>query len=148
MWADSDRLLSERSFGSRWRSGSGNGRDFRSKHTEKRTGAAGFFLHLQQHQWNRQDCVRRQGTHHSANHSIRQQFQPGESGGDHSGGGRKQKYSRRTERQLRHSGLLHLLATRHLHSVCEHLHVAHQLTKSQFDCTWSRSLFCDNESKY
>jgi hypothetical protein len=47
-------------------------------------------------------------------------LQPGESGGDHSAGGRKQKYSRRTERQLRHSGLLHLLTTCHLHSVCEH----------------------------
>ncbi len=47
-------------------------------------------------------------------------LQPGESGGDHSGAGRKRKYSRRTERQLRHSGLLHLLTTRHLHSVCEH----------------------------
>jgi hypothetical protein len=48
MWADSDRLLSERSFGSGWRSGSGNGRDFRAKHTEQRTGAPGFFLHLHQ----------------------------------------------------------------------------------------------------
>ncbi len=74
MWADSDRWLSERDCWSGRRSGSGNGRDFRSKHTAKRTGAAGFFLHLQQHHWNRQDCVRRQGTHHSAHHSIRKQF--------------------------------------------------------------------------
>ncbi len=74
MWADSDRRLSERRTCSGRRSGSGNGRDFRAKHTEQRTGAAGFFLHLHQLQWNRQDCVRRQGTHHSANHSIREQF--------------------------------------------------------------------------
>ncbi len=74
MWADSDRRLSERASCSRRRSGSGNGRDFRAKHTEQRTGAAGFFLCLHQRRWNRQDCVRRQGTHHSANHSIRQQF--------------------------------------------------------------------------
>ncbi len=75
MWADSDRRLSERDCCSGRRSGSGNGRYFRSKHTAKRTGTAGFFLHLQQHQyWNRQDCVRRPGTHHSAHHSIRKQF--------------------------------------------------------------------------
>ncbi len=47
-------------------------------------------------------------------------LQPGESGADHGAGGRKRKYSRRTERQLRHSGVLHLLTIRHLHSVCEH----------------------------
>jgi hypothetical protein len=47
-------------------------------------------------------------------------LQPGESGGGHSARGRKQKYSRRTERQLGHSGLLHLLTIRHLYSICEH----------------------------
>ncbi len=46
--------------------------------------------------------------------------QPGESGADHRAGGRKQKYSRRTERELRHSRLLHLLTLRRLHWVCEH----------------------------
>jgi hypothetical protein len=74
MWADSDRGLSERDSCSGRRFGSGNGKHFRAKHTEERTGAAGFFLHLHQLQWNRQDCIRRQGTHHSANHSIRKQF--------------------------------------------------------------------------
>jgi hypothetical protein len=121
MWADSDRRLSERRTCSGRRSGSGNGRDFRAKHTDERTGAAGFFLRLHQRQWNRQDCVRRQGTHHSANHSIREQFKPGESGGDRNAGGRKSKYFSRTERELRHSDLLHLLTVRRLHSVCQHL---------------------------
>ncbi|CAM6036175.1 unnamed protein product [Sphagnum compactum] len=128
MSADSDRGLSERDSCSGRRFGSGNGKHFRAKHIEERTGATGFFLHLHQLQWNRQDCIRRQGTHHSANHSIRQQFKPGESGGDHSAGGRKQKYSRGTTRQLGHSGLLHLLTTRHLHSVCLDLDLCFKTT--------------------